>query len=587
MRTCAKLTKKEFQRRHDNKSIKWYCGWCDGGSDMANDFRSEANPSVVHGNELKLILQKLNKESVEFCAEKFDEITNDLKEVRHKLDDVLAENKLMLALKIKNEELKQYLRRYKLELHGIPLTKNDNTLEIVKQTASALGIKLSVEDIDPSHHLSQKQLELAPAIIEEIMKAKKKHLTTASLALEKIATPANRPIHINENLTLYQNTMNEASRTIKVSEEEDINRVRVSLLKQGNTPTPPAPKWQGQQLNTFNKIFKLKKEDVYECQIALKIVCLNARSSRNKLDEVEALITTIGNTGIITVSESWINSYEKQYYNIEEYDSFFACRYDKIGGGTCMFVKSTLWTGAVIDVVEAKHNFLHVQLDGKNVARTKLHIIICYNPSKGNYSIFLKELENVLMKVKNECYIVLGDLNIDSLGKTTEFDHYNDLITTYGFTQCNTLFPTRCTHTTSTFLDDVLINSNKYTYRISNIGPLDNSISDHSIIVCDANNNPNINTKYNIDHINIVNQRSNINYDALNNYLRCVLQNLTLNDNSNSLYNMLIQHIEEVIKANSTTIDVGPRTSNNKYNIRNTWVTEELVHLMHRRDVLH
>ncbi|KAJ8888238.1 hypothetical protein PR048_007725, partial [Dryococelus australis] len=109
------------------------------------------------------------------------------------------------------------------------------------------------------------------------------------------------------------------------------------------------------------------------------------------------------------------------------------------------------------------------------------------------------------------------------------------------------LFPTRCTHITSTLLDHVLVNSNKYTYEIYNIGPLDNSTSDHNIIVC-------------------------------------ILQNLTLNYNSNSLYNMLVQHIEKGIKAKRTTIDVGARTSNNKNNIINTWVTQELVDLMHRRD---
>ncbi|KAJ8880040.1 hypothetical protein PR048_020662 [Dryococelus australis] len=179
---------------------------------------------------------------------------------------------------------------------------------------------------------------------------------------------------------------------------------------------------------------------------------------------------------------------------------FFTCRDDKTRGGTCMFVKSSLWIGTVIHRVEAKHSLLLV-----HGALIQVHLLITYWSTVTN------------------------------------------------------------------------------THTISNIGPLDNSIRDHNIIVCDGNNTPNI-TKYNNDNIQMVNERSNIDYNTLNNYLRCVLQNLTLNYNSNSAYNMLIQHIEKGIKANSINIDIGLRTSN-KNNIRNTWGTQELVDFMHRRDL--
>ncbi|KAJ8877058.1 hypothetical protein PR048_021510 [Dryococelus australis] len=158
---------------------------------MSNTSKVDAN-TTSEGNELKLILQKLNKldiltaeqgklrESVDFCAENFDDTANKLNEVRQKLDLVIAENKMMR--KKEKEDLKQYLRHNNLELHGIPVKENENIVDLVIQASSALGVKLIKEDIDACHHLTQRKPELPPPITvkftrrlkkEEVMKAKK------------------------------------------------------------------------------------------------------------------------------------------------------------------------------------------------------------------------------------------------------------------------------------------------------------------------------------------------------------------------------------------------------------------------------
>ncbi|KAJ8895262.1 hypothetical protein PR048_000587 [Dryococelus australis] len=182
---------------------------------------------------------------------------------------------------------------------------------------------------------------------------------------------------------------------------------------------------------------------------------LNARSLRNKMGEIETLISTVEvlTCRSVAITESWINSNETKYYNIEGYDSFFARR--------------------------DEHSLLDVQLDSSVVTNCRIHILICYNPSKGNCPVLLQKFENLLRNVQSRYTIVIGDFNIDSLSNSKEMQDYTDLITRYGFYQVNTIFPTGCSKTTNSLIDHVLVNKTQYGY-------IDSCVSDHNVIVSEV-----------------------------------------------------------------------------------------------------
>ena len=53
--------------------------------------------------------------------------------------------------------LEQYGRRENLELHGIPVTQNENSNQIVRKVASLLDVTLDESQISTSHRLKMPQ----------------------------------------------------------------------------------------------------------------------------------------------------------------------------------------------------------------------------------------------------------------------------------------------------------------------------------------------------------------------------------------------------------------------------------------------
>ena len=52
------------------------------------------------------------------------------------------------------EDLEQYGGRENLEIHGVPLKRDENTNEIVKSVVSSLNVRLDDHQISTSHRLA-------------------------------------------------------------------------------------------------------------------------------------------------------------------------------------------------------------------------------------------------------------------------------------------------------------------------------------------------------------------------------------------------------------------------------------------------
>ena len=76
----------------------------------------------------------------------------------------------------------------------------------------------------------------------------------------------------------------------------------------------------------------------------LKVCLINARSLRNKFDNLAA-ITFLENFDVIGVTESWIDTEKRDFlaeYNIKGYTLFSCERSGRVGGGVLLYVKPHL-----------------------------------------------------------------------------------------------------------------------------------------------------------------------------------------------------------------------------------------------------
>jgi hypothetical protein len=105
-------------------------------------------------------------------------------------------------------------------------------------------------------------------------------------------------------------------------------------------------------------------------------------------------------------------------------------------------------------------------------------IILCiYRSPTGNFNYFLNQLESILNKLYKVSIdlIICGDFNINHLSDTPRKLLLESLLASYNL--FNTVkFPTRILNNSSTLIDNIYINMNRYDFLVS---PLINGLSDH------------------------------------------------------------------------------------------------------------
>ncbi|KAJ8898474.1 hypothetical protein PR048_003834 [Dryococelus australis] len=484
-------------RRHGNKAIKWYCGQCDNDEVMRNTSKGDAN-TTSEGNELKFILQKLIKldiltaeqgklrECVEFYAENFDDMTNEINEVRQKLDQVIAENEMMRKkldtlheestvqkveiadLKRENESLKQNLRCNNLELHGIPVKENENTASSYPKKSRTTTSNYCVVHQSTKKGRSHEGKRKFPAIYD-CQSQSEQYKWTKQTSLRRRGVNF---IWVNNGNIFTK--INETERSLKIKEEDVINQLKGMLFMNGNntnsTPNSDVPCVEERSFSNLLGYCAFAKSSACD-DSKLKIMYKNARRLRNKMDEV----------------------------------------------------KRATWTGVLKNLIEEEHSLLHVQLDR-------------------HCPVSLKKFENLLMYVQSRYTTVIGGFNIDSLSKSKEMQDYSDIITMYGFYQVNTIFSTRFSRTTNSLIDHVLVNKTQIKINYSNI---------------------------NID------LEGKLFFDTLEN-----------EENSDRMYKELIRQIKAGITANITYCNTKNRKRDHINPIRETWVSQELIQIIHSRDTL-
>lgn len=159
--------------------------------------------------------------------------------------------------------------------------------------------------------------------------------------------------------------------------------------------------------NTLYSINAYRFENVN----GLNIIHINIQSLRNKIDDIEELISTIENKTknkihIIALSEIWIYANENKFFNINGFNVFFSNRNKNRSGGCCLFVTNELETILLNEFEYENSNFLIIKL-----SKYDLKIACIYRFGNSNIQNFVEKLESEIFKYKK--LVVLGDININ------------------------------------------------------------------------------------------------------------------------------------------------------------------------------
>ena len=137
----------------------------------------------------------------------------------------------------------------------------------------------------------------------------------------------------------------------------------------------------------------------------------NARSIRNKFDELQALVY-LENYDIIGVTETWINSSDRDYlaeYSLTGYIIFSSERTHRTGGGVMFYVKSNLQPRLLPNPIIANIDISFIQIGSKS---RKMILGLVYRPPGQSPATDEKLYDQIADTCcENNC-VIMGDFNL-------------------------------------------------------------------------------------------------------------------------------------------------------------------------------
>lgn len=230
-----------------------------------------------------------------------------------------------------------------------------------------------------------------------------------------------------------------------------------------------------------------------DSQNFLTVLHQNIHSIVNKVDVFVEALTTFDETNkfktnIICLSEHYLKSAQLTQITIPGYKLISKyCRNKFTGGGVCIFVQDSLTAVPVnLDKFCAEKDIectaTLLKLHTKSV-----QIISTYRSPSGNFAVFLKQLELLLLKnIKPQIEtIICGDFNVNYLEDSHYKNCLNSLLRSFNLFP-TVQFPTRIKLNSATAIDNIFVEShNLGKYKIK---PLINALSDHDAQVIQLHN---------------------------------------------------------------------------------------------------
>jgi hypothetical protein len=279
-------------------------------------------------------------------------------------------------------------------------------------------------------------------------------------------------------------------------------------------------------------------EDYKPEKNCLRIVYVNARSVRNKFDEIEEMLKGMQDTiHILVIAETWLNEGEESFYNIAGYQSTFASRVNGKGGGVAIYTHNTL-NISILERNSNENSVLGLQVQSKHFKT--LNIYALYRKPSSNVSDFLNNLETILCNSRQDT-IIIGDFNID-IHKTSQTSKtYINTLKSYNYFICNTDIPTRTTETSVSLIDHIISNRKNTSSCISNV---DHPLSDHNILILDHFNSMKLHPN---NRLPLSQNNPKINNVMLKTYLENHTFPYDIGDSIDQNYNKFIEYLKKVM----------------------------------------
>ena len=246
------------------------------------------------------------------------------------------------------------------------------------------------------------------------------------------------------------------------------------------------------------------------------LIHMNIRSLGPKFDEIQSELSLLGcEFDAVCFTETWLNSYNSNLYNMTDYSAYHSCRpLDRRGGGIAVYIKCkylvTPITSCCLSVSFIESLFLEIVVNSR-----KILLVTLYRPPDGSTILFTEKVEELLGMVNVRSYdevMICGDFNYDLLNSDADprVRSFLDVMNLY---MCVPLIskPTRVTDRSATLLDNIFSNNPTRSKSGIILSPL----SDHYPVFYIIQNcmhdyeSGNVNVKYRLindstmEHLNI------------------------------------------------------------------------------------
>ena len=197
---------------------------------------------------------------------------------------------------------------------------------------------------------------------------------------------------------------------------------------------------------------------------SLSMLFHNIRSARGPgLELLEAEIRRWGiKWDLVGLAETWLDNESEKMTTVQGFNSVFASRKNKAGGGVALLIREGL--------VYRERSDLNVFLEGdveslfieivREGGKKNVVVGVVYRPPSGNITLFNDEMAQVLSKIGTTEAYIMGDYNVDLLksGTQRQTSDFLEGFYTGGFYPLVSL-PTRLTDRTATLIDNFMTNN--------------------------------------------------------------------------------------------------------------------------------
>ena len=216
--------------------------------------------------------------------------------------------------------------------------------------------------------------------------------------------------------------------------------------------------------HSFSSVIQSRFPNIIDHKV-FSLCHINIRSQKANLRSFEMCLENLQfNFSVIGISETWLNDYNFDLYNINGYNFVEAHRSGRSGGGVGIFLVNDIIYQERPDLTQDNNLYesIFVEID-KDVFHKNRNIIIgvIYRPPDTDLGMFnenITDLFDTLGRERKYCYL-MGDFNINLLNfdKHAETTSFVDLLHANSFVSLINR-PTRVTTNSATLIDNIFTN---------------------------------------------------------------------------------------------------------------------------------